>query len=392
MFILVSSGSGEVSLWTLDSVQVGVFGRHRYWHLGKPATYTVAAPQHNSHPGKRPKHFIPSRSIAAAVSHTQHMESQLTEDTMPKPGEVWICRSAHHNRRTDLTPTPPPPLLSSPTAVGKIVTTSMLGTSGGDANLLIRKMSLATQDSTSDIADVITVIKVSKGEILVWDGMAQQIKQKTLKLEEFVRDNMWTKDSLLSQCVGRCFMSTHENTPYKCLYVAIKSIGMRNTSEGAFAFVDTEGSRHRTQMLDSAVTTNSKLKNLARTVISASNRLGHKGSNYAALRALTMKKGEAEKAAAGGDNKDDLPAVKTPPTKDDKMSALGKPTFVCSTLPILRPKEKHIMGGILPKRSNMRSKMDPNADFRRVHDPQAIPKTAKEVMQQGHRPFHDIGL
>ncbi|RHZ18434.1 hypothetical protein DYB37_004627 [Aphanomyces astaci] len=398
MFVLVSSGNGEVSLWTLDSVQVGVFGRHKYWHLGKPATYSASTPQANAHAGKHHKHFIPSRSIAAALSHTQHMESQLTEDTMPKPGEVWICRSTHHhNHRNSVD------LLSQVAAaatVGKIVTTSFLGGTGDEANLLTRKASMSmARDATSDIADVITVIKVSKGEILAWDGFAQQIKQKTLKLDEFVRDNMWARDSHFSQCIGRCFMSTHENTPYKCLYVAIKSVHMRNTHEGAFAFVDTEGSRHRTQMLDSAVTTNSKLKNLARTLISASNRLGqlaHKTSNYTAMYDGTCRN-IAEGTAEGGHDGMLPPATnKTTAASSASKEGTGlvKPDFVCSTLPLLRPKDKHVMGGNPPKRSNMRSKLDPNADFRRVHDPQTIPKTTKEVLEQRHRhrPFDAVGL
>ncbi|ETW10231.1 hypothetical protein H310_00586 [Aphanomyces invadans] len=402
LFVLVSSGNGEVSLWTLDSVQVGVFGRHKYWHLGKPSTYSASAPQANAHAGKHHKHFIPSRSIAAALTHTQHMESQLAEDSMPKPGEVWISRSAHHHSHRNSVD-----LMSSQVAstVGKIVTTLLLSASGDEANLLIRKASMSmARDSTSDIADIITVIKVSKGEILAWDGIAQQIKQKTLKLEEFVRDNMWTKDSHFSQCIGRCFMSTHENTPYKCLYVAIKSVHMRNTSEGAFAFVDTEGSRHRTQMLDSAVTTHSKLKSVARTLISASTRLGQKATHNAALRTMTAKKhldkdmkGIAELVPTSGHN-GQLPQTvsgKTTTTgiKDaEKILGLAKPSFVCSTLPLLRPKEKHAMGGNPPKRSNMRSKLDPNADFRRVHDPQTIPKTAKEVLEQRHRQFDAVGL
>ncbi|RHY52812.1 hypothetical protein DYB30_006925 [Aphanomyces astaci] len=39
--------------------------------------------------------------------------------------------------------------------------------------------------ATSDIADVVIL---SKGEILAWDGFAQQVRQKTLKLGEFHLD------------------------------------------------------------------------------------------------------------------------------------------------------------------------------------------------------------
>ncbi|CAK4145154.1 unnamed protein product [Aphanomyces euteiches] len=373
LFLLVSSSNGEVSLWTLDSVQVGVFGRHKYWQLGKPATYMSSTPVGSAPLMKHRKQFIPSRSIAAAVSHTQHVVSQLTEDSIPKPGEVWICRTVHAQRRP-------------------VLTANIVGGAYNSTALPPGDETRTSGDSTSNISDVITVIKVSKGEILAWDGMAQQIKQKTLKLEDFIRDNLWTKDSLLSQCVGRCFQSTHEaNTTYKCLYVAIKSIQMRNTTEGAFAFVDADGNRHRTQTLDTAVATSSKLKNLARTVISASNRLGHKSFVGSGGWLNLAKNAEPERSETDRPRGDQaLPAVKTTTLRDDKL--LVKPTFVCSTLPELRPKEKHTMGGILPKRSVMRSKLDPNADFRRVHDPVAIPKTAKEIMHRDDRFFYGIGL
>ncbi|KDO31332.1 hypothetical protein SPRG_03949 [Saprolegnia parasitica CBS 223.65] len=362
MFILVACATAEVSLWTLDGIQVGIFGKHKPWHLGRPATYGSSTPQimHAKH--SHTKQFIPSRSIALAMSARQHVESQFSDDSMPKPGEVWFCRTNHHKA-------------TSSTAKG----------SASDALMSARKTAATSGDATADIVDLITIIKVSKGEILAWDGISQLTpKQTTLKLEDFIRsNNAWAKDAMLSQCVGRIFMSSHQQTPYKCLYIAIKSPEMRHGQEGAFAFVDTEGLKHRTQSLDTSVATSSKLRTLARTVISASNRLNMR--NLGVLQRAAVSSRQVEPATAPS-TKD--PVVDSSRRGSDhallsKEAILSRPTYVCSTLPALQPREKHPMGGVLPKRSTLRTKHDPSADFRRVHDPHPIPKTAKEVIERG---------
>ncbi|OQR91905.1 hypothetical protein THRCLA_08847, partial [Thraustotheca clavata] len=225
MFVLVACGNSEVSLWTIDGIQVGIFGKHKIWSLGRPATYGSTTSQMIHAKQQHTKHFIPSRSIASAMNHTRHMESQFSDDTMPKPGEVWICRSSHHKTTTSVHEPP-----SSPTeanATGVIVTTSMINSSSAASTLIsARKASMASgaADATSDIIDLITVIKVSKGEILAWDGISQKTpKQKVVKLEDFIRSNSWSKEAMFSQCIGRIFMSSHQQTPYKCLYICIKS-------------------------------------------------------------------------------------------------------------------------------------------------------------------------
>ncbi|EQC31722.1 hypothetical protein SDRG_10514 [Saprolegnia diclina VS20] len=313
MFILVACATAEVSLWTLDGVQVGIFGKHKLWHLGRPATYGSSTPQiiHAKH--SHTKQFIPSRSIASAMSARQHVESQFSDDSMPKPGEVWFCRTSHHK---------------------------------------------ATSSA------------VSKGEILAWDGISQLTpKQTTLKLEDFIRSNAWSKDAMLSQCVGRIFM-------YKCPSM----YEMRHGQEGAFAFVDTEGLKHRTQSLDTSVATSSKLRTLARTVISASNRLNMR--NLGALQRATVSLRQVEPEMAPTKDVAETSSRGSDRALLSKEAILSRPTYVCSTLPALQPREKHPMGGVLPKRSTLRTKHDPSADFRRVHDPHPIPKTAKEVIER----------
>ncbi|OQR98474.1 hypothetical protein ACHHYP_08582 [Achlya hypogyna] len=378
MFILVACANSEVSLWTLDGIQVGIFGKHKLWHLGRPSTYGTSTPQIVHAKKAHGKHFIPSRSIASAMSAAQHVESQLSDDTMPKPGEVWLCRATHH-KAAHAHPTP----VADDPAGGVIVTTSMLSASTTAATLISARKSTTAPDATSDIVDLITIIKVSKGEILAWDGISQKTpKQKTVKLEDFIRSNSWTKDAMLSQCVGRIFMSSHQQAPYKCLYIAIKSLEMRTGAEGAFAFVDTEGLKHRTQSLDTSMTTNSKLRNIARTVISASNRLNIR--TLGSLRkTVASPREEPEIKVASTVVSDETTRGSTRSlTSPAKDASLSRPTYVISTLPALRPREKHVMGGVLPKRSTLRAKHDPTSDFRRVHDPTAIPKTAKEVIER----------
>ncbi|GMF42009.1 unnamed protein product [Phytophthora fragariaefolia] len=52
------------------------------------------------------------------------------------------------------------------------------------------------------------------------------------------------------------------------------------------------------------------------------------------------------------------------------------------TLPLIRPREKRIMGGLLPKRSSVRNRLDPAADIRRIHNPDDIPKNFRAMLQR----------
>jgi hypothetical protein len=52
------------------------------------------------------------------------------------------------------------------------------------------------------------------------------------------------------------------------------------------------------------------------------------------------------------------------------------------TLPLIRPREKRTMGGLLPKRSSVRNRLDPAADIRRIHNPDDIPKNFRAMLQR----------
>ncbi|KAG1712373.1 hypothetical protein DVH05_000120 [Phytophthora capsici] len=52
------------------------------------------------------------------------------------------------------------------------------------------------------------------------------------------------------------------------------------------------------------------------------------------------------------------------------------------TLPLIRPRERRLMGGLLPKRSTVRSRLDPAADIRRIHNPDDIPKNFRAMLQR----------
>lgn len=64
------------------------------------------------------------------------------------------------------------------------------------------------------------------------------------------------------------------------------------------------------------------------------------------------------------------------------------------TLPLLKPRERRAMGGLLPKRSSVRNRHDPSLDLRRIHNPDDIPKSFRSVLQhkREHRdtPFGGI--
>lgn len=52
------------------------------------------------------------------------------------------------------------------------------------------------------------------------------------------------------------------------------------------------------------------------------------------------------------------------------------------TLPLIKPREKRDMGGLLPKRSAVRTRHDQSVDFRRIHNPEDVPKNFRAFMQQ----------
>lgn len=60
---------------------------------------------------------------------------------------------------------------------------------------------------------------------------------------------------------------------------------------------------------------------------------------------------------------------------------LPYPTIGRLQLPETTPRMKHIIGGVVPKRSALRNKHDASMDFRRVHDLAEVPKNLKEAMK-----------
>lgn len=76
------------------------------------------------------------------------------------------------------------------------------------------------------------------------------------------------------------------------------------------------------------------------------------------------------------------------------MTLAGSVGMGAVTLPLLRPRDKRPMGGLLPKRSTVRNRHDPSLDLRRIHNPDDIPKSFRSVLQhkRDHRdaPFGGI--
>lgn len=209
VFLVIACGSGDVMIWTLDGVQVGCFGRHRGWQLGRPATYATDESScewpeteggtDDSGERARPltrKHFIKCCSISAcnvSSSETPARDTSfLLEDSMPKPGEVWVCVSSHRSRAgnanssrrqdggadvaTPMTPVSPATSVRSAMGISAISSARILlrrtsgHSEGGGGNnreslgsLVGLQQKLA--ETASDITDIITVMAVARGEV-----------------------------------------------------------------------------------------------------------------------------------------------------------------------------------------------------------------------------------
>lgn len=73
-------------------------------------------------------------------------------------------------------------------------------------------------------------------------------------------------------------------------------------------------------------------------------------------------------------------SVATPPLSNGPPIGLTLPSL--SKLPLIPTRVKRDMGGTLPKRSTVRNRHDPSVDFRRIHNPDDIPKNFRTVLQQ----------
>ncbi|OWZ15733.1 hypothetical protein PHMEG_00010571 [Phytophthora megakarya] len=254
LFLIFSCADGDVSIWTLDGVHVGSFGgRHRCWQLGRPTTYaslrsycewgwlprrrqslisTDSSTKNDSianalQPLKSV--FIKNCTISALNgSILEPHENFLLEDTMPKPGEVWMCVIGHRSRVAAQNASKKQDdgdadgaIDSSLSRIGRksvaLSAVAMLSRRSSPfpgnnnesrtlaaAAYLKRKLA----DVNGEITDLITIVKVTRGEISCWDGTAKDPLHalKVLDMSEFVRKAGWTKHSLLSQFVGRTFL------------------------------------------------------------------------------------------------------------------------------------------------------------------------------------------
>ncbi|GLD97207.1 hypothetical protein PINS_up005890 [Pythium insidiosum] len=73
------------------------------------------------------------------------------------------------------------------------------------ASIAVLQQRLA--EIATDATDVITIVKVTRGEISCWDGFGHKPPVlKVLEMSEFVRKAGWVKQGLLSQYIGRMFV------------------------------------------------------------------------------------------------------------------------------------------------------------------------------------------
>jgi WD40 repeat protein/rhodanese-related sulfurtransferase len=236
LFIIFSCADGEVGLWTLDGVHVGSFGgRHRIWQLGRPATY--ASSQSCCDWGWLPRKrqsllstnsssiireeleaqttdesdledvvdvrkdetlasalqpattvFIKNCTVSALNGSTSEpRENFLLEDTMPKPGEVWVCVSGHRSRAAAQNAAKKEDLEEGGEgSFGRSGRKSLALSTVGNAAILSRRSSpfgpgnnnaeprtLATPsylkrkiaDVNGEVTDLITIVKVTRGEV-----------------------------------------------------------------------------------------------------------------------------------------------------------------------------------------------------------------------------------
>jgi WD40 repeat protein len=171
LFILVSCGNGEVSIWTLDGVCVGIFGnQHQTWQLGNQLTYLTSVPELIALPttGTPLPHLIKCVSITSlSNNHNNNIMSCnanadtnifLLEDSIPKAGEVWICLSAHRARA----------IMNGSSRKTQQQNDISSTTNNHHPHETLSNMKYLHQrlmENSTDVLDVITVIKIARGEV-----------------------------------------------------------------------------------------------------------------------------------------------------------------------------------------------------------------------------------
>ncbi|TYZ65950.1 hypothetical protein PybrP1_011465 [[Pythium] brassicae (nom. inval.)] len=441
VYLLLACGNGDVSLWTLDGVLVGCFGRHHAWQLGRPATYasrvSSCVPPEPHAEAQQQKYFIRCYSIASlSSSGGDAKETFLLEDSMPKPGEVWTCVSGHRTRvmtmnakkqdssgvgQSTVGTGSPSGVTSSTMTKGTSGLTivrrdssAAIGSSsnnndnngGGEpatlASLAILQQKLA--ENISDVTELITVVKVTRGEISCWDGNGCKTPVlRVLEMSDFVRKAGWTTHALLSQFIGRTFLD--DQGCFRVNAISLNTVDASKPNRKAYALIDTNGVEHSLRPLNCAISI-ARLK-LQDAFVAAHNqaqaaRLASSAKSSPRRRTLVpvantvgdaspMPPMQSLRHGKDGDVGVGLPSALAPPSlasangpavSNVALLTTSSVGMGARTLPLIKPREKRDMGGLLPKRSSVRTRHDQSVDFRRIHNPEDVPKNFRVFMQQ----------
>ncbi|TMW59593.1 hypothetical protein Poli38472_004662 [Pythium oligandrum] len=418
-YLLLSCANGDVSMWTLDGIHIGCFGKHRIWQLGRPATYQASEsscmwpPRPTAEPGRLVtaeilpvKHSVKCFSIAALNGYETARETFLLEDSMPKPGEVWVCVSGHR-ARTNLAnakkqeiaaAAAPPGSAGGESSIPSGAVPAMFRrSSNNNASFILRRTPSSREKETlasmsvlqqrlselaGDVIDIITVVKVTRGEISCWDGNGHKPPLlKVIEMSDFVRKVGWIKQPLLTQYIGRLFVDDLS-------HFRVSGISLAPTDEKSdrkvFWMVDTHGQDHPMRPLNEAISmARLKLHSSAPTTPLMSQSSARKQSKPSLLtksstttpgiKGTDGRIGSTSIAVDGNDAlADDEGGDEVPDANETKF---------LHALPLIKPKEKRVMGGLLPKRSSVRMRHDQSVDFRRVHAPEDIPKNFRVALQ-----------
>ncbi|KAG2789906.1 hypothetical protein PC129_g6683 [Phytophthora cactorum] len=459
LYLIFSCADGEVSMWTLDGVKVGSFGgRHRTWQLGRPATYAFSQsccdwgwlPRRRSQISSsiiredvntldekeldedsakddtianalQPPTSVFIKNCAISVlnsSISEPRENFLLEDTMPKPGEVWMCVSGHRSRAAAQNAAKKQEDFDDDDGSMRIGRKSLALSTVGNAAILSRRSSpfgpssnnceprsLATTsylkrkiaDVNGELTDLITIVKVTRGEIFYWDSATNKPLSalKVLGMSDFVRKAGWTKHSLLSHFIGRTFLDGE--TCFRVAAIVMRSLDPTKPDKKSYALIDSEAKEHALQPLNEAVSS-------ARFKVFESSRNERSQQNTASssphrrtvaspvignstmgipqlqttMQTLSVSNQALNELIAGS-------TASPPSSRGSTPEALALASSVgmgARTLPLIRPREKRVMGGLLPKRSSVRNRMDPAADIRRIHNPDDIPKNFRAMLQR----------
>ena len=146
-YLLLATGNGDATIWTLDGVHIGTFGSGLTWQLGVISSYAEKqSSASNEHQiwSKQMRYFVPTKRVLKDnPAHT------LIAERLPKRGEVWIRVSSYLSRKNAST---------------KIAESNNKRRSSAkmDSQELMRKAA-----NPFEIIDVITIIRVSKGKVIM---------------------------------------------------------------------------------------------------------------------------------------------------------------------------------------------------------------------------------